>query len=157
MKFCLLVVGKTASSFMSKGIEEYKSRVNRYVGFEIISISDLKSTRGLTEMKKKKKEGEMLLASLTPSDTVILLDEKGREYTSREFADFQASMMNRGVKRLVYVIGGPYGFSQKVYDRADGKISLSRMTFSHEMARLFFCEQLYRAMTILRGEPYHHD
>lgn len=99
----------------------------------------------------------MLLASLTPSDTVILLDEKGREYTSREFADFQASMMNRGVKRLVYVIGGPYGFSQKVYDRADGKISLSRMTFSHEMARLFFCEQLYRAMTILRGEPYHHD
>lgn len=142
---------------MSKGIEEYKSRVNRYVGFEIISISDLKSTRGLTEMQQKEKEGEMLLASLTPSDTVILLDEKGREYTSREFADFQASMMNRGVKRLVYVIGGPYGFSQKVYDRADGKISLSRMTFSHEMARLFFCEQLYRAMTILRGEPYHHD
>ena len=157
MKFCLLVVGKTASSFMSKGIEEYKSRVNRYVGFEIISISDLKSTRGLTEMQQKEKEGEMLLASLTPSDTVILLDEKGREYTSREFADFQASMMNRGVKRLVYVIGGPYGFSQKVYDRADGKISRSRMTFSHEMARLFFCEQLYRAMTILRGEPYHHD
>ena len=157
MKFCLLVVGKTASSFMSKGIEEYKSRVNRYVGFEIISISDLKSTRGLTEMQQKEKEGEMLLASLTPSDTVILLDEKGREYTSREFADFQASMMNRGVKRLVYVIRGPYGFSQKVYDRADGKISLSRMTFSHEMARLFFCEQLYRAMTILRGEPYHHD
>ena len=157
MKFCLLVVGKTASSFMSKGIEEYKSRVNRYVGFEIISISDLKSTRGLTEMQQKEKEGEMLLASLTPSDTVILLDEKGREYTSREFADFQASLMNRGVKRLVYVIGGPYGFSQKVYDRADGKISLSRMTFSHEMARLFFCEQLYRAMTILRGEPYHHD
>ena len=157
MKFCLLVVGKTASSFMSKGIEEYKSRVNRYVGFEIISISDLKSTRGLTEMQQKEKDGEMLLASLTPSDTVILLDEKGREYTSREFADFQASMMNRGVKRLVYVIGGPYGFSQKVYDRADGKISLSRMTFSHEMARLFFCEQLYRAMTILRGEPYHHD
>ena len=157
MKFCLLVVGKTASSFMSKGIEEYKSRVNRYVGFEIISISDLKRTRGLTEMQQKEKEGEMLLASLTPSDTVILLDEKGREYTSREFADFQASMMNRGVKRLVYVIGGPYGFSQKVYDRADGKISLSRMTFSHEMARLFFCEQLYRAMTILRGEPYHHD
>lgn len=131
--------------------------MNRYVGFEIISISDLKSTRGLTEMQQKEKEGEMLLASLTPSDTVILLDEKGREYTSREFADFQASMMNRGVKRLVYVIGGPYGFSQKVYDRADGKISLSRMTFSHEMARLFFCEQLYRAMTILRGEPYHHD
>ena len=157
MKFCLLVVGKTASSFMSKGIEEYKSRVNRYVGFEIISISDLKSTRGLTEMQQKEKEGEMLLASLTPSDTVILLDEKGREYTSREFADFQASMMKRGVKRLVYVIGGPYGFSQKVYDRADGKISLSRMTFSHEMARLFFCEQLYRAMTIIRGEPYHHD
>ncbi len=157
MKFCLLVVGKTASSFMSKGIEEYKSRVNRYVGFEIISISDLKSTRGLTEMQQKEKEGEMLLASLTPSDTVILLDEKGREYTSREFADFPTSMMNRGVKRLVYVIGGPYGFSQKVYDRADGKISLSRMTFSHEMARLFFCEQLYRAMTILRGEPYHHD
>lgn len=157
MKFCLLVVGKTASSFMSKGIEEYKSRVNRYVGFDILSISDLKSTRGLTEMQQKEKEGEMLLASLTPSDTVILLDEKGREYTSREFADFQASMMNRGVKRLVYVIGGPYGFSQKVYDRADGKISLSRMTFSHEMARLFFCEQLYRAMTILRGEPYHHD
>ena len=157
MKFCLLVVGKTASSFMSKGIEEYKSRVNRYVGFDIISISDLKSTRGLTEMQQKEKEGEMLLASLTPSDTVILLDEKGREFTSREFADFQTSMMNRGVKRLVYVIGGPYGFSQKVYDRADGKISLSRMTFSHEMARLFFCEQLYRAMTILRGEPYHHD
>lgn len=131
--------------------------MNRYVGFDIISISDLKSTRGLTEMQQKEKEGEMLLASLTPSDTVILLDEKGREYTSREFADFQASMMNRGVKQLVYVIGGPYGFSQKVYDRADGKISLSRMTFSHEMARLFFCEQLYRAMTILRGEPYHHD
>lgn len=157
MKFCLLTIGKTTSDILAKGIADYTARVNRYVGFELIQLPDLKSTRGLTEQQQKEKEGEMIIGALQPSDMVVLLDEKGKEYTSREFAALQATMMNRGVKRLVYVVGGPYGFAPRVYDRADSKISLSKMTFSHEMVRLFFVEQLYRAMTILRGEPYHHD
>lgn len=157
MKFCLLTIGKTTSEILAKGIADYTSRVNRYVGFELVQLPDLKSTRGLTEQQQKEREGEMILGALQPSDMVVLLDEKGKEYTSREFATLQATMMNRGVKRLVYVVGGPYGFSPRVYERADAKISLSKMTFSHEMVRLFFVEQLYRAMTILRGEPYHHD
>lgn len=157
MKFCLLTIGKTTSDILAKGIADYTARVNRYVGFELIQLPDLKSTRGLTEQQQKEKEGEMIIGALQPSDMVVLLDEKGKEYTSREFAALQATMMNRGVKRLVYVVGGPYGFAPRVYDRADAKISLSKMTFSHEMVRLFFVEQLYRAMTILRGEPYHHD
>ncbi len=157
MKFCLLTIGKTTSDILAKGIADYTARVNRYVGFELTQLPDLKSTRGLTEQQQKEKEGEMIIGALQPSDMVVLLDEKGKEYTSREFAALQATMMNRGVKRLVYVVGGPYGFSPRVYERADAKISLSKMTFSHEMVRLFFVEQLYRAMTILRGEPYHHD
>lgn len=157
MKFCLLTIGKTTSEILAKGIADYASRINRYVSFELVQLPDLKSTRGLTEQQQKEKEGEMILSALQPSDMVVLLDEKGREYTSREFATLQSAMMNRGVKRLVYVVGGPYGFSPRVYERADAKISLSKMTFSHEMVRLFFVEQLYRAMTILRGEPYHHD
>lgn len=157
MKFCLLTIGKTTSDILAKGIADYTARVNRYVSFDLQQLPDLKSTRGLTEQQQKEKEGEMILGALQPSDMVVLLDEKGKEYTSREFAELQASMMNRGVKRLVYVVGGPYGFAPRLYDRANAKISLSKMTFSHEMVRLFFTEQLYRAMTILRGEPYHHD
>lgn len=157
MKFCLLTIGKTSSETLAKGIADYSARVNRYIMFEHVQIPDLKSTRGLTRDQQKVKEGEMILGALQTSDLVVLLDEKGKEYTSREFAMLQASYMNRSIKRVVYVVGGPYGFSSDVYARADSKISLSKMTFSHEMVRLFFTEQLYRAMTILRGEPYHHD
>ncbi len=124
---------------------------------DIVIIPDLKSTRGITEEVQKQKEGAGIMASLQPGDHVCLLDERGIEMTSREFATMIDRRMNQGLKRLVFVIGGPYGFSQGVYSRADSKMSLSRMTFTHEMVRLFFVEQVYRAMTILRGEPYHHD
>jgi len=124
---------------------------------DIVIIPDLKSTRGITEEVQKQKEGAGIMASLQPGDHVCLLDERGIEMTSREFATMIDRRMNQGLKRLVFVIGGPYGFSQEVYSRADSKMSLSRMTFTHEMVRLFFVEQVYRAMTILRGEPYHHD
>ena len=120
-------------------------------------LRDVKGAGQLAEVRQKELEGEVILAKLQPSDMVILLDERGKEFTSREFAVWMEKQMASGRKRIVVVIGGPYGFSQSVYDRADGKVSMSKMTFNHEMIRLFFVEQMYRAMTILRGEPYHHD
>lgn len=157
MKIMLLAVGKTSTDYIQKGIDLFLKRVNHYLPVELSIIPDLKSTKGLTEESQKAREGKSILGALTPGDMVILLDERGKEYTSREFASLLDRRMVQGVKRLVFVIGGPYGFSEEVYNRADGKISLSRMTFTHEMVRLFFVEQIYRAMTILKGEPYHHD
>ena len=157
MKIVLLAVGKTSTDYLIKGIEGFIKRINHYVPMELSIIPDLKSTKGLTEETQKVREGQAMIAALQSGDVVVLLDERGKEYTSREFASQIDRKMVQGIKRLVFVIGGPYGFSQEMYDRANEKISLSRMTFPHEMVRLFFVEQIYRAMTILRGEPYHHD
>ncbi|MDE6067067.1 MAG: 23S rRNA (pseudouridine(1915)-N(3))-methyltransferase RlmH [Duncaniella sp.] len=157
MKIILITVGKTSTKYIADAIGEFLKRINRYAPMEILTVPDLKSTRGLTEDVQKQREGAGILSMLQGGDHVCLLDERGREMTSREFASMIDNRMNQGLKRLVFVIGGPYGFSQEMYDRADSKLSLSRMTFTHEMVRLFFTEQVYRAMTILRGEPYHHD
>ncbi|MDE6304636.1 MAG: 23S rRNA (pseudouridine(1915)-N(3))-methyltransferase RlmH [Paramuribaculum sp.] len=157
MKIVLSVVGPTADPIMRQGIEKYQARLRHYVDFEINVIADKRLSRAMTETAQKQLEGEALLAYLKPGDMLILLDERGRQFTSREFAGEVERRMASGCKRLIYAVGGPYGFSEEVYARADSKISLSKMTFSHEMVRLFFVEQLYRAMTILRGEPYHHD
>ena len=152
-----MAVGRTNIDFVRRGIDEYLKRLSHYLPVEVKIIPDLKRTAGLTEAKQKEQEGTAILSSLQVSDRVILLDEKGKEYTSEEFASFMEKQMASGVKRLVFVVGGPYGFSTDVYNRADGKLSLSRMTFNHEMVRMFFVEQLYRSQTILRGEPYHHS
>lgn len=157
MKIEVIAIGRTQSKYLVEGIENYVDRIGHYVPFSLTVLPDLKSTKSLSEDQQKQREGQMMLGFFQTSDAVILLDERGKELTSREFATFIDRKMLSGLKRLVFVIGGPYGFSQEVYQRADGKISLSRMTFSHEMVRLFFVEQVYRAMTILRGEPYHHD
>lgn len=157
MKIEVIAIGKTQSKYLTEGIANYTERIGHYLPFSLTILPDVKVTRGLTEAVQRQKEGQMMLAVFQPSDCVILLDERGREFSSREFSDFIEKKMVSGLKRLVFVIGGPYGFSQEVYDRGDGKVSLSRMTFSHEMVRLFITEQIYRAMTILRGEPYHHD
>lgn len=157
MKIILMAIGKTRSRLLAEGVEEYSGRINRYLPFETFFLPDVRTTRTMTEPMQKELEGQMMLERLQPSDYVMLLDERGVEMTSREFAGFVDKRMSSGLKRLVFVIGGPYGFSPAMYERADAKLSLSRMTFSHEMVRLFFTEQVYRAMTILRGEPYHHD
>ncbi len=158
MKILLMAVGRTTSEIMRRGIDLYKARLKYYdAPVEIKIIEDIKGAKSLTQQRQKELEGESILRNVTPSDRVVLLDENGREFTSREFAAFVDKQMVSGVKRLVFVVGGPYGFSDAVYARADSKLSLSRMTFNHEMVRLFFIEQLYRAMTIRRGEPYHHD
>ncbi len=158
MKILLMAVGRTTSEIMRRGIDLYKDRLKYYdAPVEIKIIEDIKGAKSLTQQRQKELEGESILRNVTPSDRVVLLDENGREFTSREFAAFVDKQMVSWVKRLVFVVGGPYGFSDAVYARADSKLSLSRMTFNHEMVRLFFIEQLYRAMTIRRGEPYHHD
>ena len=157
MEVVLLAIGKTNLKFVDAGIKEYVGRFRRYVTFRTEWLRDVKGAGQLAEVRQKELEGEVILAKLQPSDMVILLDERGKEFTSREFAVWMEKQMASGRKRIVFVIGGPYGFSQSVYDRADGKVSMSKMTFNHEMIRLFFVEQMYRAMTILRGEPYHHD
>lgn len=157
MEILLLTVGKTTRQYVKDGIDDFSSRLKRYIPFSIVSLPDIKSSKALSEAMQKEKEGEAILAFLNTSDYAVVLDEHGREYTSVEFADFIRKIMLSGRKRLVFIVGGPYGFSDKVYDRADSKISLSKMTFTHEMVRMFFTEQVYRAMTILRGEPYHHE
>lgn len=157
MKILLVVVGKTSTPYIASAVEEYVKRINRYVPLEIVTIPDQRSSRALTVEVQKQREGSAILAVLQGGDHVVLLDERGKELSSREFATEIDRRMVQGLKRLVYVVGGPYGFSAEVYSRADSKLSLSRMTFTHEMVRLFFTEQIYRAMTILRGEPYHHD
>ena len=156
MRLTLLVVGKTTDSRLVSLIEDYRQRLTHYLPFELVVLPDLKNAKSLTEEQVKAAEGEAILRYLTPSMDVILLDEHGRAYRSIEFADFLQRKMTSG-KDLTLVIGGPYGFSPAVYARANGKLSLSQMTFSHQMIRIMAIEQIYRAMTILRGEPYHHE
>ena len=157
MKITLSVIGTTEVGFVRQGIEEYVKRLQHYVGFNISYVSDVKSTRNMSEAQQNSAEGKALLSTLDSSDHVVLLDEHGAERTSVEFSQWLQRRMASGSKRLVFVVGGPYGFSQEVYDRANEKISLSKMTFPHELVRLVFVEQLYRAFTILRHEPYHHE
>lgn len=157
MKVKLLVIGKTDKDYLNEGIDLFRKRIPHYLPFDYQIIPDIKNTRNLPEDQQKEKEGELILAQLKPGDKLILLDERGREYRSAEFALFLEEKMLAGTKTLVFCIGGPYGFSAKVYETATGKLSLSKMTFSHQMVRLIFCEQLYRALTILKGEPYHHE
>nr|WP_320117486.1 23S rRNA (pseudouridine(1915)-N(3))-methyltransferase RlmH [uncultured Marinifilum sp.] len=156
MKISLLVIGKTDKDFVIKGIEEYRKRLVHYLPFELVIIPDLKNTKNLSENQQKQKEGELILDKVKNSDTLILLDENGKEFSSVGFSKFIEQKMIAGVKNLIFVIGGPYGFSKDVYNKAQGKVSLSKMTFSHQMIRMIFVEQLYRAMTIIKGEPYHH-
>ncbi|MDD3687216.1 MAG: 23S rRNA (pseudouridine(1915)-N(3))-methyltransferase RlmH [Bacteroidales bacterium] len=157
MNIILTVIGKTDSSFVAEGCEEYFKRIKRYLKFEFKVIRDIKNSGSLDENVQKKLEGEKILEGITVSDVVVLLDENGKEYSSREFAGFISKQMNASVKNLIFVVGGPYGFSDDVYKRANYKISLSRMTFSHQLIRLIFAEQLYRAFAIINNEPYHHD
>ncbi|MGL5683875.1 MAG: 23S rRNA (pseudouridine(1915)-N(3))-methyltransferase RlmH [Marinifilaceae bacterium] len=157
MKVCLLVIGKTDASFVKAGIEEYEKRLKRYISYEMKIIPDIKNSKNMTEEVQKNKEGELILEQFSTSDFVVLLDERGKEYSSVAFSQFMAQKMLSGTKRLVFVIGGPYGFADAVYQRANDKLSLSKMTFSHQMVRMIFTEQLYRAMTIMKGEPYHHE
>lgn len=156
MNIELIVIGKTDSAEVARLVEEYKGRVGHYVRFGITTIPDVRNTRSLSEAQQKKAEGDAILRQLTTSDHVVLMDERGREYTSEEWASWMQKRMASGCKRLVFVIGGPYGFSQEVYDRADGLVALSKMTFSHQIVRAIFAEQLYRAFTIINNEPYHH-
>ena len=156
MKNTLLVVGKTTDSRLSSLMEEYISRLKHYVPFELVVVPDLKNTKALSEEQIKTAEGEAILRFVTPSMDVVLLDEHGREFRSIKYAEWLQKKMGSG-KDLTLVIGGPYGFSEAVYARANGKVSFSQMTFSHQMIRLMAVEQIYRGMTILRGEPYHHE
>eukprot|EP01136_Pigoraptor_vietnamica_P010241 Opistho-1_new@47670 len=157
MNIKLLAIGKTDNKELQKLIEEYTKRLSFYIKFDLEIIPDIKNVKNLSESQQKEKEGELILAKLTPTDQLILLDENGTTFSSVCFSDYLQKKMNSGVKTLVFVIGGPYGFSEEVYKKAQGKISLSLMTFSHQMVRLFFIEQLYRGFTILRNEPYHHQ
>lgn len=156
MKITLLVVGKTTDAHIESLIKEYQNRLVHYVPFTLQVIPELKNTKALTTEQQKQAEGELILRQVTASTDLVLLDEHGKEFRSIEYAEYIQRKMSSG-RDVMFVVGGPYGFSQEVYQRADGKISLSKMTFSHQMVRLFFVEQLYRAMTILRGEPYHHE
>ena len=156
MKITLIVIGKTDNTQLLSLMEDYSKRLGYYVSFEMDIVPDIKNAKNLSETLQKKAEGDEILKRITTSDTLILLDEKGKTYSSEKFSEFLQKKMNSGLKNLVFVIGGPYGFSEEIYQRANGKLSLSTMTFSHQMVRLFFIEQLYRAFTILRNEPYHH-
>ena len=157
MKIVLLTVGKTNELSLKNVISDYQKRLKFYIPFEIEEIPELKKTKNISEKIQKQKEGELILKYLTDTDEVILLDAKGEQYTSPQFAAYLEKKLAAGSKRIIFVVGGPYGFSPEIYQRVNGRISLSKMTFSHQMVRLIFVEQLYRAMTILRGEPYHHE
>jgi len=157
MKITLIVVGKTDKKFILEGIAEYEKRLSHYCKFEVKVIPDVKNSKAMSSNVQMQKEGEQILAAIRPSSEVILLDEKGSEYTSIEFAKFIEKKAISGQSELSFIIGGPYGFSQEVKSAATAKLSLSRLTFSHQIVRLIFMEQLYRAMTIIKGEPYHHE
>lgn len=156
MKFTLLVVGKTTDTRLQTMIDDYQQRLKHYIPFDIIVIPELRNAKALSEAQQKEQEGMEILRRITPATDLILLDEHGQERRSIEYAQWIQKKMAAG-RDIIFVIGGPYGFSPAVYERANNKISLSQMTFSHQMIRLLFVEQLYRAMTILRGEPYHHE
>ncbi|MDD4489105.1 MAG: 23S rRNA (pseudouridine(1915)-N(3))-methyltransferase RlmH [Paludibacter sp.] len=157
MKFVLLMIGKTNGESLQKLIEDYQNRLQHYLSFETLVIPELKNTKNLSVLEQKEKEAEIILKIIDNQDDVILLDEKGKQFGSVAFAGYLEKKMHSSAKRMVFVVGGPFGFSQKIYDRANGMISMSPMTFSHQMIRLIFIEQLYRAMTIIRGESYHHE
>ncbi len=156
MTIKLLAIGKTDNKQLQQLIDEYTKRLGFYIKFDLEIIPDIKNVKNLSEAQQKQKEGELILKQLKPTDALILLDENGKQLDSVGFSQYLQKHMNSGVKQLVFVIGGPYGFSQDVYNKAQGKLSLSKMTFSHQMVRLFFIEQLYRGFTILKNEPYHH-
>ena len=156
MKTILILVGKTVNKHFIAGIEDYSERISHYMPFEIVTIPELRNTKNLSEEQQKISEGDLILRQIQPSDTVVLLDEHGKEFRSIEYARW-LQQKQQTARRLVFVIGGSYGFSDAVYSRSNEKISLSKMTFSHQMVRLIFTEQLYRARTIIKGEPYHHE
>jgi 23S rRNA (pseudouridine1915-N3)-methyltransferase len=151
-----VLVGKTTENYLIESVSLYTERISHYMTFETIVIPELKNVKSIAREQQKEREGSAILQLLLPSDEVILLDEKGKTYTSESFAEWIEKKMINSVKRLVFVVGGPYGFSDVVYSRANHKLALSHMTFSHQLIRLLFIEQFYRAMTILKGEPYHH-
>lgn len=157
MKIGLLVIGKTDSKYFIDAFNEYQKRLVHYIPFEFQVIPDLKNTKNLSEEQQKEKEGELIRKQLQTGDYLVLLDERGKEFTSVKFANYIEKKMHDVAKRLVFVIGGPYGFSKDVYNLANEQITLSRMTFSHQMIRVIFIEQLYRAMSIINNEPYHHE
>lgn len=157
MKIRLLTVGKTDTDWIRTGIAVYRDRLNHYINFSITELPDIRNTASLSKDQIKSREGDLILKSLGSGDHVILMDEKGREFTSSEWASWIGNKLAHLSGDLVFVIGGPYGFSEAVYARSNGMVSLSRMTFSHQMVRVIFTEQLYRSFTIIRGEPYHHE
>jgi len=157
MKITLLLIGKTDIPYFAEGIKDYTSRLEHYVPFNIHIIPDIKNSRNMSMDQQKEKEGELILQTIQPGDNVILLDERGKEFSSLQFASYIEKKMHTVPKRLVFVIGGPYGFSNNVYNKVPERISLSKMTFSHQMVRLIFVEQLYRTMNILNNGPYHHE
>lgn len=157
MKIVLLSVGKVDDDFFAQAMEVYRKRINFYLPLDMENVADVKNTKKLSKKEQKIQEGNNILKSLQPTDYVVLLDDKGKQHSSTEFARFIEKKMHVVHKRLVFVIGGPYGFSDEIYARANEKLSLSKMTFTHQMVRLVFTEQLYRAMTILNNEPYHHE
>lgn len=157
MTIKLLAIGKTDSLQLQELIKVYQKRLRHYINFEMQLIPDVKNTKNLSEEQQKEMEGNVILKKLIPSDVLILFDEKGNHYSSIEFSAYLQKKMNAGTKQLVFLIGGPYGFSNDILSRATGKVSLSKMTFSHQMVRLIITEQLYRAFTILKNEPYHHQ
>ena len=157
MNIRLLTIGKTDNKALQTLIDDYTKRLSFYVKFDLEIIPDIKNVKNLSEAQQKEKEGELILSKITPTDHLILLDENGKTFSSVGFSYFLQKKMNAGIKTLVFVIGGPYGFSETVYQKAQGKVSLSEMTFSHQMVRLFVIEQIYRGFTILRNEPYHHQ
>ncbi len=157
MNIRLLAIGKTDNKSLQTLIDDYTKRLSFYVKFDLEVIPDIKNVKNLSEAQQKEKEGELILSKLSATDQLILLDENGTTFSSVGFSDYLQKKMNAGIKTLVFVIGGPYGFSEDIYKKAQGKVSLSEMTFSHQMVRLFVIEQIYRGFTILRNEPYHHQ
>lgn len=157
MKITLLTVGKTEDAYLREGIDKYTKRLKHYTRLEVIDLPELKNTKALTQEQQKLKEAELILKRIAVTDHVVLLDEKGHEFTSKQFAAYLDKKAITSTTNLIFIVGGPYGFDQSVYARANDQLSLSRMTFSHQMIRLFFTEQLYRAFSILKGEPYHHE
>jgi len=156
MKITFLVLGKTEDAYLKDGIDKYVKRLKHYTRLEVAELPELKNTKALTQDQQKAKEAELLFKKINATDYVILLDERGAELSSKQFATYLEKRAHAGAD-IIFIVGGPYGFDQSVYDRANDKLSLSRMTFSHQMIRLLFTEQLYRAFTILKGEPYHHE
>lgn len=157
MKITLLTIGKTEEKYLREGIDIYLNRLKHYITFRILEIPELKNTKSLSQEQQKDREAELILKHIQSTDYVVLLDENGKEFTSRGFSVYLNKKMISGLQHLVFIVGGPYGFSAEIYERSNESLSLSKMTLSHQMIRIFFAEQLYRALTILKGEPYHHD